>query len=40
MRDELIVEFNHDQIDEHEKRRLQERIASIDEKVQALGKFV
>jgi hypothetical protein len=39
IRDEMFVEYNSDVIDENTKRKIQARIANVEEKVQALGRF-
>lgn len=39
IRDELVVEYNSKLADENEKRKIQAKIANVDEKVQALGKI-
>lgn len=40
IRDELIIEYNSDENDENAKRKIQEKITDVGEKVQALGKFL
>ena len=39
IRDELVVEYNSKLADGNEKRKIQARIANVDEKIQALGKM-
>ncbi len=39
IRDEMIIEFNNTLTDENTKRKIQQKIANIDEKIQALGMF-
>jgi hypothetical protein len=39
IRDEMFVEYNSDVTDENTKRKIQARIANVEEKVQALGRF-
>ena len=40
IRDEIVLEYNNDQIDENMKRKLQDKLGNIDEKIQALGMFI
>jgi hypothetical protein len=35
----MIMEYNSDVTDENTKRKIQARIANVEEKVQALGRF-
>lgn len=35
----MIIEYNNNQTDANAKRKIQQKIANIDEKVQALGRI-
>ena len=35
----MIIEYNSELADEQKKRKIQAKIANVDEKVQALGRF-
>ncbi len=40
IRDEMIIEYNNNNVtDENAKRKIQAKIANVDEKIQALGRF-